>query len=232
MSAIAISANVTGAGTMTIAAPSTGSNFTLTLPAATGTLAISNQPTVNVFTSGSGTYTTPANCKAIQVRMVGGGGSGGVHTADGGTGGTTTFGTAFLSAGGGTGGTGTTPQAAGIGVASGSDVNINGAAGGSGIGGATPALAGSGGSSPFGGAGGGANPNYTTGTSATTNSGSGGGGGSATTARNGGNSGGYLEKFISSPNATYSYAVGAGGTAPSGAGGGGSGLIIVFEFYV
>ena len=39
MSAIAISANVTGAGTMTIAAPNTASNFTLTLPAATGTIA-------------------------------------------------------------------------------------------------------------------------------------------------------------------------------------------------
>ena len=37
MSAIAISANVTGAGTMTIAAPNTASNFTLTLPTNTGT---------------------------------------------------------------------------------------------------------------------------------------------------------------------------------------------------
>src|SRR5215471_6876261 len=34
-------------------------------------------PTRTVFTSGSGTYTTPAGCKAIFVECVGGGGAGG-----------------------------------------------------------------------------------------------------------------------------------------------------------
>lgn len=33
-------------------------------------------PTTQVFTSGSGTYTTPANVKYIKVRGIGGGGGG------------------------------------------------------------------------------------------------------------------------------------------------------------
>jgi len=39
MSSIALQGNASGAGTLTIAAPNTASNFTLTLPAATGTIA-------------------------------------------------------------------------------------------------------------------------------------------------------------------------------------------------
>jgi hypothetical protein len=54
----------------------------------------------------------------------------------------------------------------------------------------------------------------------------------------GGAAGGYVEKLITSPAASYSYSIGAGGT--SGAAGtsgqtggvGGSGIIIVDEFYV
>jgi hypothetical protein len=38
MSLVAISGNASGTGTLTIAAPNTNSNYTLTLPAATGTL--------------------------------------------------------------------------------------------------------------------------------------------------------------------------------------------------
>ena len=53
----------------------------------------------------------------------------------------------------------------------------------------------------------------------------------------GGGAGGYVEKIIASPSATYSYAVGAGGTAgTAGSGGsaggaGGSGIIIVEAYY-
>ena len=58
-------------------------------------------PQVTVLTSGSGTYTTPTNCKFLFVKMVGGGGSGGAYTADGVAGGTTTFGSSFLTCTGG-----------------------------------------------------------------------------------------------------------------------------------
>src|SRR5262245_13968396 len=53
-------------------------------------------PTTQVFTSGSGTYTRPANCQRIEVRMVGGGGGGNGSGQGsgglGGAGGNTTFG--------------------------------------------------------------------------------------------------------------------------------------------
>jgi hypothetical protein len=68
-------------------------------------------PTVQKFTSGSGTYTKPANVLFLRVRLVGGGGGGGGSAAsgnnDGGTGttgGNTTFGTTLLVANGGLGG--------------------------------------------------------------------------------------------------------------------------------
>jgi hypothetical protein len=55
----------------------------------------------------------------------------------------------------------------------------------------------------------------------------------------GGGGGGYTEKIIKSPSATYSYAVGAGGAGGTGGGTGGglggagyAGVIIVTEFYV
>ena len=54
------------------------------------------QPTVQRFTSGSGTYTTPAGVKRITVEMCGGGGGGGSSSANanntaGTSGGNTTF---------------------------------------------------------------------------------------------------------------------------------------------
>jgi hypothetical protein len=71
---------------------------------------MSAQPTQTVLTSGSGTYTPPAGCKYIYVRMVGGG------ACEDGNGGDTTFGTyTARKAIGGNGG-----------VASGGAVNING----------------------------------------------------------------------------------------------------------
>jgi len=131
-------------GTTTVAANAVAGTSVLTLPALTGTIALSTK-TVQVFTSGSGTYTTPTGCKAIFVQCWGGGGSGGggngvaargtgggaggysqkliaspsatysyavgaggtaaSQSANGTTGGTTTFGTSLLTCNGGVGGT-------------------------------------------------------------------------------------------------------------------------------
>ena len=204
--------------------------LTNALPVASGGTGLTSiAHTVQVFTSGSGTYTLPANCKAIWVRCVGGGSSGATYIADNATGGNTTFST--LSANAASAGTG--GRAGAGGTASGGDINISGSAGGSGTASSTVPAAGNGGSSFFGGGGIGGIPGGA-GSDAGTNSGSGGGGGavSSTTGRAGGSAGGYCEKLINSPSATYSYAVGAGGTAPANAGAGGAGLIIVMEFYV
>jgi hypothetical protein len=210
---------------------------TLTLPTLTGTVGLATR-TVQVFTSGSGTYTTPTGCKAIFIRCVGAGGGGAGGNASynagqqGAAGGNTTFST--LTANGG--GAGLANATAGIGgAASGGDVNVTG-------GGAAGACSGSGragnngGNSAFGaGAGGGGD-----GQPASTPSygGGGGSGGSSGAAVFGGGAGagGYVEKLISSPSATYSYAVGAGGAAGTNSVGGtpsagGSGLIIVTESY-
>jgi hypothetical protein len=202
--------------------------------------------TRTVLTSSSGTYVTPAGCKAIFVRMLGGGGGaagGDVGGGAGGVGGSTTFGASLLVAGGGgNGGTFGNAPAAG-GSASGGDINVPGNPGMAwGPGAASPVLQGApGGVGPFGGAGSGGWPSGGTPSAGFANSGSGGGGGGASGSGHGGNSGasgGYVEKFIVNPLATYAFAVGAGG-APGSAGGsgasaggpGGSGIIIIDEFY-
>jgi hypothetical protein len=201
--------------------------------------------TRTVFTSGSGTYTTPVNCRFINVRLIGGGGGGSggdVGGTGGGVGGNTTFGISLLAAnGGGNGGSFGFANAVG-GSSSGGDINQLGSPGQAwGPGGASPVVQGGiGGAGPFGGAGYGGWPGAA-GAGAFANSGAGGGGGGPSAAGHGGNSGasgGYCEKLIVTPLATYSYAIGAGGTA-GGAGGsgafaggaGGSGLIIVDEYY-
>jgi hypothetical protein len=52
MSQVAISGNASGTGTLTIAAPNTNSNYTLNLPAATGTVMVSgNMPAFSVYLS-------------------------------------------------------------------------------------------------------------------------------------------------------------------------------------
>ena len=224
----------------TVTTTSLASGFTL--PVASGGTGLITVPhTVQVFTSGSGTYTTPTNCKAIWVRMVGGGGGGGASSANSGSaGGTTTFG-ASLSATGGNGG----QHGASIGgnagtggVATGGDLIVTGSTGGAGAKDTGNPTGGMGGNSVFGGA-------STGGQQSTAGSnalgyGSGGGGGGGLLANlnsaGGGGAGGYLEKTINSPSATYSYAVGAGGaggSAGSYAGGNGYvGVIIVTEYYV
>jgi hypothetical protein len=192
-------------------------------------------PNVTVYTSGSGTYTTPTGAKWLFIRMVAGGGGGtggGSSGVGGGTGGNTTFG-ASLSC---LGGQNFSPRAA-----TGGDLNLTGGWGqypdpyiqeGTGQ---------QGGNSPFGGAGGGV-AYQNSGASASANTGSGGAGGSSPAGNPSytgvsGASGAYLEKTIASPASTYSYAVGAGGTGGAAGGGGGaggsggSGVIIVTAYF-
>lgn len=202
-------------------------------------------PTRQTFTSGSGTYTTPANCLRISVRMVGGGGGGGANGGAGissaGGGGQTIFnsiianggvaGNATSTAAGGAGGLGGT---AGAGTAS---YRTSGEVGGQGLPVAASfatAFGNTGGSSLLGKGG-----NISSGIAV----GPGGGGGgaanvSSTFANAGGGGGGeYVELNINTPAATYAYTVGPAGTAGgAGAGGnagaiGSTGVIIVDEYY-
>ena len=201
----------------------------------------STDPTIQKFTSGSGTYTTPTSPAPLYIRVVavggGGGGQGGAGAGVGvGTaGGNTTFGTTLIVANGGSnagGAGGTASLGAAIGIA------VNG-----GIGGAAVQVAntsgGNGAPSAFGGGGyGGGAANA--GTAGATNSGAGGGGGGASASAAsgpGGSAGGYVDGIIASPAASYAYAVGAAGSggaagASAGAGAaGGAGQIVVYEYY-
>ena len=202
--------------------------------------------TVQKFLSGSGTYTTPANCRLLRVRMLAGGAGGSglnVGTGTGSTGGgNSSFGswtaigatgnsasTVTSTDGGGTGGTDSTGTLiirhtggrgqSGFGIA-GSVINATGAHGGSSL---------------FGGAG--VGTTTSNGTNAKANSGAGGGGagfGNSLVAP-GGSAGEFAEFIIPSPTSSYAYSVGAGGSGGSGGQGsggtGGSGFIIVEEYY-
>lgn len=211
------------------------SSGTCSLSAARRTL-----PTVQSFTSGSGTYTTPANVLRLEIKMVGGGsggGAGGVGTLST-AGGNTTFGSRTAG-----GAAGSSNLAAGTpGSASGGLINIPGSYGGVG---STNILnviltgaGGQGGSSCLGGSGGGSDA--ASGTAAATNSGSGGGGsssaGNATNrSGHGGSSGGCVYDIINGPASTYSYAVGTAGAGASNGtysgGTGAAGRIDVIEHY-
>lgn len=215
-------------------------------------------PTVQTFTSGSGTYTKPAGVLYLRVRMVGGGGGGGGSSTDntsgaGGTGGSTTFGSSLLTCTGGGGGSGTTGGEGGAG----GTATLNSPAYGTATTGSTGSgkleaegvlttylfNGGAGGQSAFfgGGIGDRALGNLA-GNSAPANSGSGGGGASNPAAGGaqsgaGGGAGASIDAIIPSPSATYAYAIGAAGTAgAAGTGGqnggaGGSGYIEVTEYY-
>lgn len=194
-------------------------------------------PTRQVFTSGSGTYTTPSGCIYIRVRLVGGGGGGSGRDANSGaTGSNTTFST--FTASGGAGGTQGGAGGAG-GAAAGGDINIPGGGGAGFMVNTSASVAppgGLGGNSVFGG--GGRGVINATGANGATNSGGGGAGAGGTNSVSGGaggGAGGYVESLISTPAGTYSYAVGAGGAggaAGGQAGGSGAaGIIIVDEFY-
>lgn len=199
---------------------------------------VTKGPTLQVFTSGSGTYTTPTGVKWIRVRMVGGGaggaGSGTGSPGTGTVGQSSTFGSSFLTC------TGGAIQAGAGGVGSGGDFNI---AGGNGQGSMPDP-----GASMYGSAGGvsfyGAQGYGIAGSggSAASGAGSGGAGGGGNHASGvgpaaGGSAGGYLEKTIVSPSATYAYSVGAAGTGGAAGtngfvgGAGAAGLIIVEEYY-
>jgi hypothetical protein len=202
-------------------------------------------PQVTVYTSGSGTYTTPAGALYLVVEGIGGGGGGGgsgsgSSAGQGGFGGDTTFGMSFLKgSGGGLGQAASCPGAGVGGSATGGDINIGGISGAGCFNVTTTAWGGQGCSSPFGSGGApGYGPNA--GEAAATAGGSGGGGagfGGTGTTGGGGGCGGYFQKLITSPAASYPYAVGAAGTAgtagTSGAAGGAgaSGLIEVTAYF-
>jgi hypothetical protein len=247
------------------------SSFTLTLPTAlpssqttpllvstSGVMSYGKSPTQQVFTSGSGTYTTASGALYIRVRMVGGGGGGGGSgTSAGvaaGNGGNTTFGSSLLTANGGALGQSTlysTPAAGGAGgtatIASpGYGTALSGASGSSGAGnGASNAIVPGcvGASSPFGGGGAGGGYNAAgAGGNAVANTGAGGGSGgagpsSSSNSGGSGGAGGFIDAIIPAPSASYGYAIAAAGTA-GGAGGsgwaggaGGSGYVEVTEYY-
>jgi hypothetical protein len=217
-------------GNFTLANGITNNVNSIELTAARRTL-----PTHQVFLSGSGTYTAPANCLWVEVHMVGGGGGGGSAGGTAGSvGGATTFGS--FSAGAGAGGTNSQSGTAG-GTSSGGTLNLTGGSGGVGgyISSGSYTTGGNGGASFFGGGGSGgiaASP----GSSAPSNTGCGGGGSGSpvgATAAGGGGSGGYVYGTINGPT-VHSYAVGgggSGGTSGNGGGNGGSGLIRVTEHY-
>jgi len=184
------------------------------------------------LTSGTAaTYTTPANCRQLRIRMVGGGGGGGSYNnGNGGSGGDSIF-NSITAAGGGYGvgagsgsvGAGGSAQV-GTGTASLRVQAENGVTGYY----MTPGAPYSKGGNSGGGLG--------FGSLAGTPNGYGGGGFGATyTGGGGGGAGGeYVELIINTPAATYTYTVGAAGTAGSGSingGAGGSGIIIVDEIY-
>ena len=223
------------ANTVTLTIPSSG-GIKFTDNTTQTTAASSIAPTSTVYTSGSGTYTTPAGCKFIVVECQGAGGGGGGGTS-GGTGGNTTFGS--LTASGGSYGSSPNagPTSSG-GGASGGDVNTTGQAGAYGCYAITSNYQGGGlgGASYFGGGGLAGSP--TGGGGAGYNGGGGGGAGGpanqSTGSSQGGGAGGYCRKTINSPASTYSYAVGAAGAAGGGTptgGAGGPGLIIVTEYF-
>jgi len=202
-------------------------------------------PTVQRFITGTAqTYTTPANCTWIRIRMVGGGaggsGAGTSGVGAGGAGTASTWSGGSLSAGGASAHVQSSTPPAGGTATGGNVANINGAQG-SASNNAASSDSPAGGNSYFGGAGGGSINANAPGIAAA-NSGSGGGAGSAVLgiANAGGSSGGaggYVEHIIASPAASYTYTVGqngAGGTAGvnGGAGSaGGAGIIIVEEYY-
>lgn len=240
----------TSGNTLAKATLTAGTGVTITNGASAITVTASPiSPSIQKFTSGSGTYTLPTSPSPIYLKITmvgaGSGGSGsGTTPGNGGVGGNTTFGSSLLAANGG----GATSFATGVGGTGGTaslgtgpiGLALTGGAG-SGVNNAVQSVGGNGGVSPLGGGGvGSGGGSATAGGAAVTNSGSGGGGpgsGVAANAGVGGGSGGYVHAIINSPSSTYAYAVGASGTAgTAGTGGqaggaGGSGVIVVEEHY-
>jgi hypothetical protein len=229
--------NVTGTGTSGQVLTSNGSGNDPTFQTPSGSSATTFQYLIS-----SGTYTTPANCRAILVKAWGAGAGGGASVtnagqaggdtifnsinAAGGSGGTQGIAAATAGGAGGTGGSGTATMRWSGGPGGGRNNGASGIGNYGGYGGGT-ALSGPVGQSATG-----------AGTSASANTGCGGQGANGATSSVGGGGGGageYYELYIASPSTSYSYTIGAGGaggTAGTNAGGaGGSGMIIVTEYY-
>lgn len=238
-----------GSGTVTnINAADTSLTVTPAPITGVGTIKLSDArqtlPTIQRFTSGSGTYNRPANVLWIRIRMIGGGGGGGGGSTNadgtsGSSGSASTFSGGSLVANGGTGGNSTNENGGLGGSATGASVfNISGGTGGAGgsPGSGANGMGGPGGNSCLGGAG-------ADGVAAAANTGSGGGGGLAANIAiagfggPGGGAGGCLEHLIGNPSATYTYAIGSsGGGGAAGTNGatgasGAAGILIIEEHY-
>ncbi len=244
---------VQSSGSNTIRVLSPGQSATFVCILVTGTTAASwsvmiagGTPTIQTFSSGTGTYTTPLGAKYLRVRMVGGGGGGGCSGSAGGTAGdgtATTFGSAFLSAAqglkgafndvGGQGGQVASIPSGAIGSTwygeNGQSATLASTFQRGGMGGGT--IFGGRGTAASGAAGG---NGYNT-------CGGGGGGGSSgassVTPGSGGGGGCGIDVIVNSPATTYAYTVGGGGTGATAGtngfagGNGGAGYIEVTEFY-
>jgi len=219
---------------------------------------LATAPTITRLTSGTGSYTAPANVKYIKLKVLGGGAGGagsctqaGSDATNGDPGGTTSFGTSLITVTGGDGGQANGSVGGNGGVATINSpavplVSIQGGGGGGGqfiVNGSAVLSTAWGGTSYFGG-----NPPGAYGAGPVAGPagipGTGGGGGGASTFvggvstinGGGGGAGGYAEAILV-PSGSYSYVVGpggAGGAAGTGgaAGGmGGSGIIIIEEYY-
>jgi hypothetical protein len=197
-------------------------------------------PTVQIFLSGSGTYTpTSTNIRYIKVKMVAGGGGGGGATANSGAAGVaSSFDTWTVDFGSG-GNSSTTRGAGGSGGTDGTGTliaRINGQDGGAGGDSGLP-IAPDGGSTCFG-PGARGTVSSSSGQNAFANSGGGGSSGISSGNSGSGGGGGECVEFTmtyASVASGVSYEVGtggAGGAAGGQAGGdGGSGRIVVEEFY-
>lgn len=245
-SAGSVSSIAGNTGAFTLSGGITNSGNVIQLTAGRQTL-----PTVQTFLSaGSGTYTTPANCLWIEVRVVGGGGgsagSGTTGQTNGTSGGSSTFGPLTANGGGAPAATGLSTGGAGGTASLGSGpigMAISGGGGSASFAALTSLYptAGGGGNSMLGGGGAGGGANSSGGVGQANTGGGGGGTGAnnvaSSTAGAAGGGGGGVIAIINSPSATYSYTVGAGGSAGSaGTSGnagsaGGSGGIWVTEHY-
>lgn len=209
-------------------------------------LELSNRkiPTIQKFTSGSGTYTTSAGALYLTVRMSAGGGGGGGSGTGGGTGGNggvSTFGTSLLTTTGGVGGIfnaqGSSGGTATVSSPAVSILDVAGSNGGAAEQARAFAYGGVGGSNPISAVA--PMSNGVAGLSGKLGGGGAGGGAGATAiiTGSGAGAGGYIEAIIPSPSATYSYAVGSGGaggtagTSGFAGGAGGNGFIEITEFY-
>ena len=194
-------------------------------------------PQVTIHTGGqSGTYTTPVGARWLYVEGIGGGASGQASSAgSGNAGGTTTFGTSFLTATGG--GAPSSIISGSPGTATGGDVNGTGGWGQGGVEAAWLAYAGGGSGGALAGQPG--PTNYVSGGGDGITGGTGCGGAGqcvSTTAGTGGGGGaGFFEKLVTSPASTYAYSVGQGGAAITNgsfhSGAGGDGMLRITAYF-